>query len=238
MKYRERIYQTVAPLVPTEADYVAWSRAALHRLRQWLPPDRNAKCLDLGCGLGHGLHMLKSAGYTDITGVDINPASIAVAKRVWSNVEAANAVDYLRRHVGVFDLVIAIDVIEHFTKEELFDVLDVLHDAIKPGGRLIVQVPNAESPWVATIRYGDLTHQLAFDSNSLAHAMSLAGFRRFEVGECGPYVHGWKSLVRTLLWQCMRGMLKIWNLVETGHAGSGVYTRVLVAKAERPADTA
>jgi len=39
-----------------------WLRAALRRVRGWLPVDKNAKCLDLGCGAGHVLMALRAAG--------------------------------------------------------------------------------------------------------------------------------------------------------------------------------
>lgn len=61
----------------------------------------------------------------------------------------------------------------------------------------------------------------------------MAGFGDFEVRACGPVVHGAVSLIRRLLWIVIRAGLALWNLAETGSRGSGVYTRVFLARAMR-----
>ena len=97
-----------------------------------------------------------------------------------------------------------------------------------------MQTPNAESPFGFKVRYGDLTHEVAFDSAVLAHLLSVTGFVNTEARECGPYVRGIKSLVRAALWSLIRQGIVICNLVETGTPGSGVLTRVFEMKAEKP----
>ncbi|HEX8903434.1 MAG TPA: hypothetical protein VF771_01190, partial [Longimicrobiaceae bacterium] len=104
-----------------------------------------------------------------------------------------------------------------------------------PGGRLVLQTPNAASPWGLMIRYGDLTHELAFEPRSLAYALRHAGLRDVEIRECGPYVHGLRSLVRVGVWWLIRAGLRVWNLAETGSDQGGVYTRVFTAAALKPA---
>jgi hypothetical protein len=84
------------------------------------------------------------------------------------------------------------------------------------------------------VRYGDLTHELAFDPTNLQSVLSIAGFDAFKARECGPYIHGAISLVRWSLWRLIAMGLRLWNLAETGSIGSGVYTRVFIAKADKP----
>ncbi len=238
-EYRKRIYARYATqrkqevFAPTAKDYAHNAYPIIARLRDWLPADRSSKCLDVGCGAGFLLFTLKQAGYWNIAGMDVSPEQVQLARQVCPDVFEADAVEFLRAHTAEYDLVIALDVIEHLRKDELFGFLDALFGALRPGGRAIFQTPNAESPWGLSLRYGDLTHEISFDPQSLSHALRLSGFGDFEARECGPYVHGLKSFVRSCLWKIIRASLAIWNLVECGTIGSGIYTRVFIAKANK-----
>jgi cyclopropane fatty-acyl-phospholipid synthase-like methyltransferase len=180
------------------------------------------------------LYLLRLEGYHNTAGVDLGGEQVALARRVCPNVEQAEARDYLARSRDTFDLITAFDLIEHFRKDELLELFDSIRAALKPGGVLIVQTLNAESPWGLMHRYGDFTHELAFTPHSLEHLLKVAGFDTFEARECGPHVHGLKSLVRRLIWVGIWGLLALWNLAEMGSLGSGVYTRIFVAKAQKP----
>ena len=238
--YRERIYahysseKMVSWRDSNEADYRRWALAAKARLRGWLPKDKNAACLDLGCGPGNVLYLLSQEGYRNICGVDVSPEQAEVAKRICANVTCADAKDYLEGFRENFNLIIAFDMIEHFQKDELLELFDDMKKALKPGGTLIVQTPNAESPWGLMHRYHDFTHELAFDPHSLHHILDIEGFTNFEARECGPHIHGIKSFVRAVIWKGIWTALALWNLAETGSLGSGIYTRVFVAKVEKP----
>lgn len=237
--YRERIYaryaseRTPSILQFDEARYSRDAKGLLHRLGPWLPPALSSRCLDVACGAGQLLYALKSRGYLNIVGIDVSPEQVTMARRVWPHVHEVDAISYLQGNPASFDLITALDIIEHFRKDEIFDFLDAAYAALRVGGRLVVQTPNAESPWGLMHRYHDLTHELAFDPFSLAQTLSLAGFGRFEARECGPYIHGLRSLVRWLLWRGIRTGLWVWSVAETGSSGSGIYSRVFIAKSDK-----
>lgn len=224
-----------AYLAYTDAEYSFRSKPIIDRLRQWLPRSLDANCLDVACGAGQLLYALRQHGYRQLTGIDLSPEQVKVASKVCVNVKQGDAIEFLRASPAMFDLITGFDIVEHFRKDELFEFLDALYCALKPGGRLILQTPNAESPWGMTMRYGDLTHELAFSPMSLEYALRLAAFSDFQAKECGPYVHGIKSLLRAFLWRMISAGLKVWNLAETGNTGSGIYTRVFIAKADKKA---
>lgn len=238
--YRRRIYASYGTrkmpgwVHQSERGYRRWAEACLARIRNWLPTDQHAACLDLGCGPGNLLYALRLDGYENTRGVDHSPEWIGVAGRICPRVECADVRAYLERHANQFDLITAFDLIEHFRKDELLALLGLIEQALRPGGVLILQTPNAESPWGLMHRYHDLTHELSFDPHSLAHVLALAGFSGFEARECGPVVRGPASLARGVLWKTFWVFLALWNLAETGSLGSGVYTRVFLAKAEKP----
>jgi SAM-dependent methyltransferase len=150
-----------------------------------------------------------------------------------SNVEQADMVDYLSLHNKDVDLIIAVDVLEHVTKTDLLNLLDRIAQTLKSHGRLIIQTANGEGPFAGRYRYGDLTHELAFTSRSIAQALRLVGFSRIRVFPVEPAVHGFKSAVRLVLWRgiqlCLRGYLA----VETGITRGHIVSQNLIAVADR-----
>lgn len=237
--YRDRIYprytQDHATAFTTfnQSSYEAAAAPIWHRLGKWLPADRNADILDVACGTGTLLYTLKKQGYKHVTGIDISAQQIAAAKQVCSDVHETEALSWLNAHNNEYDCITCIDIIEHLTKAELFAFVDALHAALRPGGILILQTPNAESPWGMKVRYGDLTHELAFEPSSLERLLKLSGFSEFAVAESDPYIHGFVSFTRWCVWRLIHAVLLLWNYAETGSKGSGVYSRVFLAKARK-----
>ena len=66
-----------------------------------------------------------------------------------------------------------------------------------------------------------------------ARLLALVGFTRMESRETGPIDigHSLNSTVRYAIWQTIRAGLKLWNMAETGGAGSAVFTRVFLITA-------
>jgi len=207
-----------------------WGKAYRHYLRGWLPARRAACILDVACGGGKLLQFYLDAAYTDVHGVDVSPEQVALARQVTANVTQANVLDYLAENPSRFDLISGLDIVEHFRKDEVLQFLDLCFAALKPGGRLVLQTPNAESPWGTYHRYNDLTHELAFNPNALSRLLDLVGFEAIEAREQGPvrWRYSVASTLRWCAWQCIRTGLKLWNVAEMGNAGSGVFTRVFL----------
>ena len=149
-----------------------------------------------------------------------------------------DARDFLADSVDRYGLICAFDVIEHFRKDEIIPFLEIIHQALQPGGRLILQTPNAESPLVGSVAYADFSHEWFFTPDGLEHVLRLVGFEGYQARESGPNIHGIKSLIRYGLWRLISLGLAIWNLAEMGAAGSGVYSRVFVATVVKEARSA
>ena len=234
--YRVRIYeqyasqfQSAPALFNVEAAR-RWGKAYRHYLRGWLPEKRECRILDAACGGGKLLQFYLDTGFAAVHGVDVSPEQVALARQVTPNVAQANVLDYLAEGSDAFDLISGLDIVEHFRKEELLQFLDLCFAALKPGGRLVLQTPNADSPWMTSVRYGDFTHELGLSPNSLSRLLAIVGFEAIEAREQGPVPWGYSftSTLRWCAWQCIRAGLKAWNVAETGDAGSGVYTRVFL----------
>ena len=235
--YREKIYAKYATvqvpgwLHPSQENDRINQGAITRRLQGWLPQDTGASCLDLGCGAGNLLLVLKTLGFDNLIGIDLGPEQIAIARARGVTAIQANVLEYLKTSDQSFDLILAFDIIEHFAKDEVLEVLGLIWKCLKPGGRLIIQTPNALSPWASHIRYNDLTHEWIFGPSCLASTLRLCGFKDVELREVGPYIHGIVSAVRWVLWKFVRAGYIAVNCIESGGSQGGVYTRNMLVSA-------
>jgi len=236
-QYRNKIYNKYASVIQNagfsfnKAEAKRWGKAFDRYLRGWLPSEKDSAIMDIGCGWGRLLYFFKERKYINIQGVDISPEQVQLAKEICDNIVEGDAIEHLANRPQSFDFIIGLDIIEHFKKDEVFHFLEVCYKALRPGGRLVLQTPNAESPFVGKVRYGDITHELAFDPQGLKKLLLLYGFSKVEYRQTGPVVHGLLSFVRFLLWKFIWGCLALWNLAEVGSIGSGIYTRVFLISA-------
>ena len=210
-----------------------WSKPYNWYLRGWLPLDREANILELGCGEGHLLAAFKSWGYRQVRGIDLRPEAIAFCQSRGLAAETADAKEYLKNcNDGHFQLIVAIDLLEHLTREEGLDLLENVHLALRPGGTVILQVPNLASPFGGAVFFGDVTHRTGFTETSIRQVLGLAGFTKAEVRPTGPGFWSVKSAIRYLLWQVVKLLARLWNIIEFGGAGPSVLTRVLLARGQ------
>jgi 2-polyprenyl-3-methyl-5-hydroxy-6-metoxy-1,4-benzoquinol methylase len=239
MKYRERIYSNYvdaasAALAPESVEGLASRSPVLSRfIAAHFPSARQAAILDLGCGHGALLYFARRAGYTNVSGIDGSPAQIEAARRLEiDGVKAGEILPMLRAApANSLDAVIAYDVIEHLTKDELIDVTDEVFRTLKPGGRWIVHAPNGLSPFCGVMAYGDLTHEMAFTPESLTQLFLSGGFKSATFHEDPPAVRGPKSFVRAVLWRLIRQIYRAALVIETGMTDYRVFTINLTAVA-------
>ena len=113
-------------------DYYPTYIAKLSVVRKWLdslPPE--TRVLDAGCG--EGVLVDQYAGRLRIEGLDPNYSSDRVR---------SGSLTALPYEAASFDRALCLDVLEHLTFEEQPRALGELHRVLKPGGELLVSVPN------------------------------------------------------------------------------------------------
>lgn len=148
-----------------------------------LPSNPQAAIADLGCGKGEWLGWMASKGFSQLTGVDLSPADLAIARQhnpacTWAE---ANVITFLEGQQAAFDFLHAKDIVEHFTKDEFIRFLTAAHAALRPGGELVLLTFNAQSPLSAAIRYGDFTHEIGLTPASMAQCLRACGFTSISV---------------------------------------------------------
>ncbi len=103
-----------------------------------------ASALEIGCGEGVFLDLLsKRNSKIRSEGVDINPKAIAVAAGKGFCVSLVRVEDLVKTKRDYFDAVVASHVLEHVPDPRAF--LDAMINLVKPGGKIIIAVPNQAS---------------------------------------------------------------------------------------------
>lgn len=212
--------------------YATQARDFQWRLRKMLPVDKNVPCLDIACGAGEFLHYLQKQGFSNITGLDVSPEQILLAKQVCENVFEARAEDFLKGKRG-FGLITIFSFIEHLDNDAGFELLKCARNSLASGGRIILITPNADSPFASHMRYGDLTHRTIYNFSSVTTLFKACGFGGIVVRECGPVPHGLVSGTRWLLWQCIKALLKSYRIIEGGSARNWIFTTELIVAADK-----
>ncbi|ABN56135.1 MULTISPECIES: class I SAM-dependent methyltransferase [Methanoculleus] len=137
-----------------------------------LPVQKDARILDLGCGMGHFLNFLEKEGYRNYLGIDLSPENIHFCREHGYTVRMSDIFSFLEETTELFDAIVMNDVLEHFEKQEVIRFLDLAYQKLTSNGKLILKVPNAANPLLAsTIRYIDFTHELSFTEVSLSQVL-------------------------------------------------------------------
>jgi SAM-dependent methyltransferase len=240
--YRPRFYTRYAQLKQrTDVEQVrrdlALTMPYLERtIANCFPSDRNSSIVDLGCGSGALLLFLQEAGYLNTLGVETSPDQVEFARQLGvRSVVSGDLIPFLRDSASeMFDVAVAFDVIEHFRKDEVLEIIDHAHRVLRPGGKLIVHVPNAEGIFGSRIFWSDFTHEMAFTREGLRQLTCACGFNSIEFSEDLPVVHGVKSLTRRILWTGLRSIFRLAHMAETGDSGAGlILTQNLLAVANK-----
>ncbi|GMG81453.1 hypothetical protein LNKW23_06660 [Paralimibaculum aggregatum] len=174
-----------------------------HARREILPhlPARCARVLDLGCGAGATLELLRAEREIAWAGgVELDPEAAAraraLADRIWES-------DLQRFDPGAaippgsLDLVLCLDVLEHLPWP--WEVVERLSALLAPGGRLILSVPNIRN-WKfiwrlltrGDFRYReagllDRTHLRFFTFETAAELATSGGLVRLHAGSATAY---------------------------------------------------
>lgn len=223
VEYRQRLYSTYRQgQSATDHDDRAPRGPYLRRLiRHHVPGRQDVRILDLGCGQGTLVYFLRAAGYRMAEGVDVSPEQVEAARRLGiDGIEQKDAFTKLAESPdGSYDVVFAMDVVEHLRKSELLLFADEIYRVLRSGGRWIAHMPNAGALFGSRSRYADWTHEQSFTPESIAQVLHTAGFDRSMAFEDQPVVHGLASAGRWIAWRIVRAiLLGVW-LVEKGSVG-------------------
>jgi len=190
--------------------------------------DKKAPIMELGCGPGYLMEWLRNKGFDSVKGIDISKEQIQIAKSVDLVAEVADVFKYLSVKRETFSAIIAIDFIEHFSKEELFTLFPLLYKSLKQNGLLLLQTPNGQGLFPGHVIYGDLTHQTIFAEDSLRQILQMNGFDHISFKETGPVPNSLGNKINLTLWKMIRVIIRLVRQIEANNS-SKLWTENMIA---------
>lgn len=174
------------------------------RLRRFLPEDLASRWLDLPCGFGNFLYFLQRQGYKNITGYDLDPEQVRLARLLQLPASEGDAFTVLCDGNESYDCIAALDFIEHLNRNRAIQFLELCYSRLKPGGRLFLRVPCADGPFGARDRFNDLTHEWSMTSNVLRAMLEMIAYEEIEILDERPQPYSLLNGFRLVLFHIAR----------------------------------
>jgi len=142
------------------------------------------RVLDLGCGRGEFLEILKERGIAG-SGVDGNGQMVEICRDKGLDVRKADILEGLaERPDGALDGIFSSQVIEHLSPPYLKRMIELAYAKLAPGGVLVLETVNPTSVFaLVQIYFLDLTHRQPVHPQALKYLMESSGFEGVSIEE-------------------------------------------------------
>jgi len=154
-----------------------------------------AMVLDLGCGRGEFLELMREAG-VPARGVDLSDECVALCRSKGLEAGKADVFDYLGGHGGSgCDGIFCAQVVEHLQPERIPEMIRLAAASLTRGGLLAIETPNPECVAALTAHfYLDPTHRRPVPSALIKFYMEEHGLGQIEIHLLSPAIETIPSL--------------------------------------------
>jgi len=138
--------------------------------------------LDVGCGRGEWLELLRDEGL-EAKGLDVNRTMVAECRARGFDVAEDDVLRYLRTLPDAsLGALTGFHIIEHLPLSNLIDLLDETVRVLKPGGLVVFETPNPANLLVGSYTfYFDPTHRNPLPSPTMAFLAEARGLCHIEI---------------------------------------------------------
>ena len=137
-----------------------------------IAPPADARILEIGCGTGHNIDMLRRFGRVDAIEVDGTARQLA-SKRLGHAVMDAPLPELTGVEEQAYDLIAILDVLEHVEADEA--ALVSMAQRLKPGGHILITVP--AHPWMWSAHDVVNHHKRRYTRRTLKAVIGKAGLK-------------------------------------------------------------
>ena len=99
------------------------------------------RLLELGCA--YGFFLAEAQACFEVRGIEVSDSAVRFCRSRGLDVEQGPLTEESVRRQAPFDAVVMLDVVEHLTQPDV--VMELLHGAMKPGGKLLLWTGDWES---------------------------------------------------------------------------------------------
>ncbi len=145
---------------------------------------KGRRIIELGFGNGKFLAYARDRGAV-VAGTELLADVARQAMAAGVQVFQSDLSDAVAQSPGEFDLVVAFDVLEHLTYDEIRMLFAQLARLLKPGGRVLARYPNGCSPLGCVSQNGDHTHRSTLSAPLLMQLLLGRPWRMMFAGN--PY---------------------------------------------------
>jgi len=158
--------------------YIGMRRISAALLERYPPRSANGtgcpiRILDAGCGSGGMTRFLRRFG--TVTGVDLAPPALCLAKRRGLTGLARASVGALPFRDGTFDVVTSFDVLYHLDVDDDRRALTEIHRVLRPGGVALIRLPAFD--WIRGAHDEVVHTRHRYTRGELTGKLEDAGFR-------------------------------------------------------------
>lgn len=172
-----------------EKGYDSFSRFYKNNYLKHVPLDKNARILNISCGPGYFVNLLVEEGYTNVIGIDSFESKVQHARSRDLPCECAEAFTYLENSSVLYDAIFCEQELNHLTKAEIIDFLELCWSKLKPGGVLISHVLNGANPITgAEALAQNFDHYNTFTEYTLRQILEYTKFEKVKVIPLNLYV--------------------------------------------------
>lgn len=190
---------------------------------RFMPADKTASIVDIGCGPGQFLKFCLKTGYNNILGIDLSDGQVQYAHdHITKKVIKGDGLTFLGAHPNTFDLVVANDLIEHLPKDRALEFVGLVKQALKPGGRILLKTGNMAAFGGLVMWCNALDHECGYTERSLSVLLEVWDFQNVQIIPCyGGYAPG--RLLQRLSYRVL-GLL--YKYIYGGHYPK-IYTKLI-----------
>jgi len=203
-----------------------------HEILPHLPEKKDSSIVEIACGYGSLLKFLADKGYAP-KGFDLSADQVGMATELGVDAEVKDIEDWIGESSGSVDVLLAIDLIEHFDKPELLQLLIDLRKKVKTGGVFIARTPNMDGIHPNQYAFGDFTHGALLNPSSATQLFKAAGFSNIQVLDSCVKIRGAKEFLRVIVWGFSRLRAKV-QLFGSGRSTQGAVLTPNIVIVARP----
>jgi 2-polyprenyl-3-methyl-5-hydroxy-6-metoxy-1,4-benzoquinol methylase len=147
---------------------------------------KSATILDVGCNTGRGGATLKEImPSSKIYGLEVVESRLGkVPDNVYEKVFYKSLMDMEKTYDNFFDYVVAGEVIEHISPNEMEKFISTIYRILQPGGMVLLTTPNPDALLVKLGRktvYNDPSHLSIMSSKILENKLFQSAFKNIKV---------------------------------------------------------